>query len=397
MRSWTNLKGQKIEAQLLEVDDKYVRLQMEGGRSVTIERKTLSIGDQQYLKEFGGAGDVPIDPKAKIGMPAKDAKIDTKLHIKRDDKFVFPEGFSSLEFDIIETPHFLVMSSGRVRGKDTAELAERLYHGMAFQHPGFEAKWGDEKKAIFLCGEESDYELIGEYYRSVLTKGGQGPAAANSAVTWPHSSGAGFRIGGDLCDKYKVMSGARAFKAYNKSTFKSGIWNPFPTHCLAQDILGVQMGGVGGVGSAGHFAIATGHGYYKEIQLCDETVTQMIDANAYESDELVKSGGFKDGRKWARTLRDLVKKEKVTPRIGALYAIESARELTPELTVLMYGFARYMQSTPTRLASFSKAMERVDTSQTIPDPIEMAKMFGFESVAEFEADWIAYMKSTSFK
>ncbi len=397
MRTWTNLKGQKIKAQLVSVDDKHVRLRMEGGRDVTIERKTLSIGDQQYLKEYGGAADLEVDPKGKVGMPAKEAKIDTKLHVKRDDKFMFPAPFSSLEFDIIETPHFLVMSSGRVRGKDTAELAERLYHEMAFQHPGFEAKWGDEKKAIFLCGNESDYTQLGEYYRKVLTDAGQGQEAANSAVTWPHAAGAGLRLDGDLCDKYGVMSSARVFKATNKATFKSGVWNPFPTHCLAQDVLGVQMGGVGGVGSQGYFALSTGHGYFKEIQLCDETVTHMIDANTYESDELVKSGGFDDGRKWARTLRSLVKKGKVTPSIATLYRIENARELTPELTVLMYGFARYMQSTPERLACFSKAMERVDTGQTIPEPIEMAKIFGFDSVDAFEADWIEYMKSSAFK
>ena len=41
----------------------------------------------------------------------------------------------SLEFDVIESEHFLVMSSGNVKGKDTAELAERLWYGMNFQHP----------------------------------------------------------------------------------------------------------------------------------------------------------------------------------------------------------------------------------------------------------------------
>ena len=158
------------------------------------------------------------------------------------------------------------------------------------------------------------------------------------------------------------------------------------------------MGGAGGgAGSDGYFALSIGHGYYKEIQLADETVTNYLSANTYESDELVRSGGFKDGRKWARTLRDLVKKGKVSPSIDELYRINGTAQLTPELTVLMYSFARYMQSTPSRISKFSKVMERVDTSRAIPVPLEMAKLFGFETVKEFEDDWIAYLKSTAFK
>jgi hypothetical protein len=63
----------------------------------------------------------------------------------------------------------------------------------------------------------------------------------------------------------------------------------------------------------------------------------------------------------------------------------------------MYGFARYMQSTPERISKFSKFMERVDTGRSIPVPAELAKLFGFETQKEFEDDWINYLKSTAFK
>ena len=45
----------------------------------------------------------------------------------------------------------------------------------------------------------------------------------------------------------------------------------------------------------------------------------------------------------------------------------------------------------------SKAMNLVDTSRSIPVPLELAKIFDFKTVKEFEDDWIAYMKSTAFK
>lgn len=397
MRGWTNLKGQQIKAQLVAVDGEYVLLRLENGRDSRIPRKTLSVGDQKFLEEYGGAEKIPIDPKAKITVPEKEMKFNSKTLTKRDDKFELPDGYS-LQFDIVESEHFLVMSSGKVRGKDTAELAERLWYGMNFQHPGFAEKWGDEKKAIFLCGEKTDYDILGKYYVDQLANSGRAQEASNSARTWPMSSGAGLFLDNDTCDKYDVMRGARAFRADGKSNFQRGVWNPFPAHCIAQDVLNVQMGGAGGgAGSDGYYAISTGHGYYKEIQLTDETVTSLLDANTYESDEVVKSGGFDDGRKWARTLRDLVKKEKVLPSLAGLYRVNRASQLTPELTVLMYGFARYMQSTPDRISKFSNVMERVDTSRSIPVPQEMAKLFGFETVKEFEDDWIAYLKSTAFK
>lgn len=397
MRTWTNLKGQQIKAQLVAVDGEYVLLRLENGRDSRIPRKTLSVGDQKFLEEYGGAEKIPIDPKAKITVPEKEMKFNSKTLVKRDDKFELPDGYS-LQFDIVESEHFLVMSSGKVRGKDTAELAERLWYGMNFQHPGFAEKWGDEKKAIFLCGEKTDYDILGKYYVDQLSNSGRAQEASNSARTWPMSSGAGLSLDNDTCDKYDVMRGARAFRADGKSNFQRGVWNPFPAHCIAQDVLNVQMGGAGGgAGSDGYYAISTGHGYYKEIQLTDETVTSLLDANTYESDEVVKSGGFDDGRKWARTLRDLVKKEKVLPSLAGLYRVNRASQLTPELTVLMYGFARYMQSTPDRISKFSTVMERVDTSRSIPVPQEMAKLFGFETVKEFEDDWIAYLKSTAFK
>ena len=396
-RTWTSIKGTKVEAKLLNVDGETINLQKQDGSRLSVKRELFSAADQKYLIEYGGAKEVPIDPKAKIGVPEKSMKFDSKTITLRPDKFVLPEGFS-LEFKITESEHFLVMTSGSVRGKDTAELAERLWYGMNFFHPGFAEKWGEEKRCIFLCGDREDYQTMGLYYQHTLRQMGMEKQANNSKLTWPRSSGAGIRLSNDVCDKYGVDPSARVFDSADKTRWKRGVWNPFPTHCIAGDVLGEMMGGAGGgVGSEGYFAISTGHSYFKEIQLCDETVTQMINADAYLGDEVTQAGGFKDGRKWARTLRDLVKKGKVTPSLAKLWAVPDAGSLTPELTVTMYGLARYMQSTPVRMKNFSTFLDRVDTSQAIPKPIELAKMFGFDDVAAFEADWIEYLKSSEFK
>ena len=101
MRTWTNLKGQKLKAQLLSANNENVRLRLESGRDVTVPRKTLSIGDLEFIKEYGGGEGVPIDPKAKLTVPEKTMKFDSKTIKRRDtngdgrdDKFIFPDGQS---------------------------------------------------------------------------------------------------------------------------------------------------------------------------------------------------------------------------------------------------------------------------------------------------------------
>ena len=84
MRTWTNLKGQKIKAQLLSADNENVRLRLESGRDVTVPRKTLSIGDLEFIKEYGGGEGAPVDPKAKLTVPEKTMKFDSKTIKRRD-------------------------------------------------------------------------------------------------------------------------------------------------------------------------------------------------------------------------------------------------------------------------------------------------------------------------
>ena len=401
-RTWTNLKGQEITAELVRVDGEKVVLRMDGGRQVTIAVNTLSESDQQYVKEAGSLAKVSEDSPAKLDASAKKVRIDPKTITKRSDKFEFAGSNTELEFDIIESPHFLVMTSGRADGKDTAELAERLYHEMSVQHPGFGAKWGNERMAVFICGEDTDYEQLGEYHQAELVKAGRDKEAQNSKLAWPNTAGANLKLDAELRKKYGVKTDARAFKAYDRVLWKRGVWNPFPTHCLAGDMLRELIGGVrkagteGSEGTEGRFSLLVGQSYFKEIELCEETVTKMIKADAYVNDELTKAGGFEDGTKWAKTLRDLVKKEKVKPSLAVVHAVKDVGGLTPELTVSMYGLARYMQSTPERLGKFSGLMEGVKTGGVFPGPEEIATAFGFADVAAFDADWTEYLKSKDF-
>ena len=72
-------------------------------------------------------------------------------------------------------------------------------------------------------------------------------------------------------------------------------------------------------------------------------------------------------------------------------------ELTPERLVLIYAFAYYMQSDSKRLSEFAKMVRRIESSKQIPAPEEIAKIFEFATVAEFDADWTKFIAEGDFK
>jgi len=72
-------------------------------------------------------------------------------------------------------------------------------------------------------------------------------------------------------------------------------------------------------------------------------------------------------------------------------------DLTPEKLVLIYSFAYYLQSNPERVAAFAKMVTRIESNNQVPAAIEIAKIYGFETIEEFQADWVEFVKSSSFK
>ncbi len=80
----------------------------------------------------------------------------------------------------------------------------------------------------------------------------------------------------------------------------------------------------------------------------------------------MKAKGFDDGTKWAKTLRELVRKGKVEPNLEKLLGWREVKDLTPESIVLSYSFAYYLQSTPERLNSFANMIRRVQYDGAMP-------------------------------
>lgn len=172
--------------------------------------------------------------------------------------------------------------------------------------------------------------------------------------------------------------------------------SPFLIHSLSKALLAKQMGGVSSFGAEGYFALLTGHGYFKEISLGGKSETVLIAATGTSGSAFDTKKGFEDGTSWARQLKALVRKGDLKVEIDPMFKW-TAEELTPEKIVLIYSFACYMQSTPSRLNSFAAMVRRMESSNQVPAPVEIAKLFGFDSVAALEADWALFIKEGNFK
>lgn len=399
-RTWVIMDGRTIEGTLVKTQGNAVIILDSTSRQLQLDKSWLSIGDNDYVKEFS--------PDTKTGFaatqavvlpaPAKLAKIDTKTFVKKGTMMLPTE-----TFEVLETPHFKVMSIKEAGiAQDVAELAERMWVDAAFFHSTFMQKFRMEKMGIFLAGDDTTYEAIGSWYAGLLEKSGRPEDANRVRATWPRSSAGTMTLPVETARDNGLMQHARVFRSYRKSgdgkrsEAVKGVWVPFHVHCLAGDMMNIQAGGVTGFGSKGWFAMTTGHSYSKEIGLTGKTETNLVSAQSASGKDTNTAGGFKDSRNWASELKKLIRKGDYKPTLDLIYAMEpnSADEKGIALT---YGFSRYLESSLPRLSNFSKLVQRVSTSNQMPDPDSLAKIYGFENAAALEADMLKYLTGTEFR
>ncbi|MDP0490352.1 MAG: SHD1 domain-containing protein [Verrucomicrobiota bacterium JB023] len=395
MRVWTSRKGSTIEAKLSRVSDGKAVLVTADPKEITVPVKDLSLADRQHLVEYA---DQPKDilTGIEMGVPEEDVRIDKGQFKKLEEQLVFDED-TELMFDLMESDHFLIATAGKTRPNAVAEMAERLWHGMAFQHMNFREDWGDKRMVIFIVDDEDTHEELGKWYVRYLEGRGLEGDAARIAQTWERSSGSAISLSNDMQETYNVFARSRVFhvREGTERGYKK-VFGPFPTNCLAKSLLNKQLGGVSNISPKGYFAITTGHAYYKEILLADRSETTLLDASDYDSDEIANARGFQDGTSWAKTLRKMVRGDKVQLDFEKMLTWDVS-QLTPERLVTIYSFAYYMNSTPERVSAFAEMVRRIESNKQVPETIEIAKIFGFESVEELQNDWIEFVKSTKFK
>ncbi len=398
-RTWVTMDGRMIEGTLVKAVGNAVFILDKDSRQVQLDKSWISVGDNDYVKEFA--------PETKAGfsatqavqlpLPAKTAKVDTKL-FKKAGRLELP-GFY---FDILETPHFKIMYAKGTAPEDMGELAERLWLDAAFFHGTFMQKFTSEKMGIFMAPDDAVYDGIGTWYAQLLEKAANPQAAAQVRATWPKSAAGTMTLPVENARANGLMQHARVFRTYRYGSDGKhteaikGVWVPFYVHCLAGDMLDVQAGGVSSFGAKGWFALSAGHGFYKEIGLTGKSETNLLSALSLSGKDVKTSGGFKDSHNWANELKKLVRKGDVKPTLESMYAMEAAG-VDEKDVALTYAFARYLQSSQAKASAYNKVVQRISTSNQMPDAESLAKIYGFDSASAMEADFLKYLTSTEFR
>ena len=401
-RTWIVMDGRIIEGELQKVSGSLVSILDNLGHQVQLDKSWLSIGDNEYVREnfpeakAGGGGFVSSSAVA-LPQPAKTAKIDPKTFKLAAGTFALPTD----SYDIMETPHFKVMYQKPVDPRDIGELAERLWLDAAFYHATFTQKFRSQKMAIFLAPTDSHYERIGAWVADLYRKAGQAENANRIAAAWPKTAAGPIRLTADVARDNGVIEHARVFRAVRPNPYtkkpeaQRGVWIPFHVHCLAEDLLDVQAGGVSSFGSKGWYAVNSGHAYYKEVFLTGKSETGIVRSQSASGNDVSTTGGFHDVRNWATELKKLVRKGDVKATMENLYllTLESA---DAKGNVLAYAWARFLESSLPRLTAFSKLAERISTSNQMPEPEDLAKIFGYANAAALEVDFQKYVQSAEF-
>lgn len=393
-RIWTSRKGSTIEAELLSADATTATLVTKDAKQIPLKFEDLSLGDRQYLVEFGGA-DPKILVAGEVGEPEKQVRIDSATIKKLKDKTLQLGDESAAVFQLTESEHFLVASAGDVHADGVAETAERLWHGMAFQHMNFRRDWADKRMLVLIAENRDAYKATGDWYAGVLTAMGRADAAGQVKGSWDKMGSTSMQLPEELAKEHNLHAQALLFNAKEPRLFKKDM-APFVIHCISGALLTKQLGGVSSFGSEGYFALTTGFSYYKEISLGGKSETQILGAESIGNDELSSKKGFEDGSSWARELKSAVRKGSVKVELEPMLKWTFA-DLKPEQLVLIYSFSAYLQSSPQRLCAFAAMVRRIESSNQIPPAVEIAKIFGFDSVDALNADWLLFIKEGKFK
>ncbi|MDP4626058.1 MAG: hypothetical protein NWT08_13080 [Akkermansiaceae bacterium] len=393
-RIWTSRQGTTIEAELLAADASSATLVTKEAKQIKLDIEDLSLADRQYLVEYSGA-DPSILSTGDLGEPETQARIDSKTINKIDDQsFLLDDEFETM-FDLTESEHFIIATAGDVKGDAVAETAERLWHGMSFQHMNFRRDWADTKMVIFAVENREIYTQLGKWYEGKLAAQGDNTRLENFKFSWDKVGSTSIIISPEMSDKYVLQPRAVVFNVTRTERFKKPM-RPFQIYCISGALLSKQMGGVTSFGGKGYFALVTGHSYYKEISLGGESETQLLSPTEPGVDDFSSARGFDDGSSWPRELKKAIRKGTVEVELEPMLEW-TAEGLEPAQLVLLYSFASYMQSTPKRLNAYATMIRRIESSNQIPLPVEIAKIFGFDSVEALNADWKEYVTSNDFR
>jgi hypothetical protein len=378
-RKWTDVSGRVVEAALVSADEKSVTLRLANGQTATVEKARLSQADLDFLKQApAGAVAAPAAFGAKNQPVYFSAPVDPKTWKERTPI----ESFGVTNYDFgsqLETPHVLVTASKKVRDSYRtahAESAERLVHQIRSDFPALAPRLDAKKFAVFLASNTEEHSKIGA---AIMIIG-------SPNMLWDETSITSLSFNRETAEKFGLHPVSRAFNLEQFGNDHGNIRWTERIHFLTDSVTRNALPYDNGESSWGMFLL--GYSFYLEKLIAGKIETKVRFSG---ENELVE--GFKTG--WENATKKILGKSPVKPSIAKLTKQESA-DAEPIEVAYGYGLMRYLLGDPGRKAGLNTMLEACVKDGRIATADDYVKALGATSADDFDAKWLAYLKSPEF-
>ncbi len=386
-RKWTDAaSGRSMEAEFVSQTDAKVTVRLKDGRETTIEKGRLSKADQDFLKSAKPAPAVAAAPSS--GSSSKSIGFNGIKIDKKD--WARPAPPKDLKVTTVElpgqvvTPRFFIAGTPKVRAEIIdiyAECAERLWAQMALYVPAIADLFKDKRMAIVLLENQEASVKFGSWVGNKMDRG--------STFDWESSTISFINFSDEYAAEQKFLSSGRTFRTDMKGNMRNLKW-PERIHFISGDIFREYLDPVKSNGDYSLGLIELGFAYYLEGEICGNITTEVTYGGVASVE------GFRNGRAWPATIKNLLKNPAVKPGIEKILKTEVSKA-QPMMVGATYALLHWTLHDPARTKSFNEMLAAAITDAKSPDPAAFAKAYGYDTPEAFDAALVAYMKSDQFK
>ncbi len=382
VRKWTDTKGVSVEADFVKQDDSTVTVKLKNGKEVPIPKARLSAADLEFLKTQSGGGTTPGSGSAT--PPAKDVSFDkVKIDKRGWTRKVEKLDISSVDLAVqLQTEHFHIAGTTKVKPDLVdayGESLERLYVHLTRAMPGMAAVFKDRRMLILITEDTKTHEALMKNLDSKgFNQGGPG------AICYMNTDDA-------FQEAHKVLQRGRVFFAGdNVGKQKNMKWQQ-RIHFVVSDLWDEYLGDLKQENDYSFSLIDLSVSYYFEYDISGDIETKVSFGMFGGNVE-----GFKNGRAWGATVKNLLKSPANRPGIEKLLKTP-AQKSEPIDIGSGFGMVQWIFRNPARLAKFNELLEFAKKEGKVIPPLEFVKTMGFESTESFDKEWTTFMNSPEFK
>ena len=388
-RTWTDVKGRKLEGSFLRQDESTVWVKRGDGKEIAIPKKTLSVDDLKHLQTAVPAPDASPGP-ATGGAATASGRFAT---VKLDPASFKPRegGFkigTMTYASNLETDHFLVGGYEKTRPAVVAAYAdalERLWIDVAADLPEIAEVFKGRKMPIILADGEKEATAFATWHE----KHADESTSVSSEYRLPTSSIATFSLDPKFAEEKGFSTTGRLFRLDAKSAQSSRRTWPERIHFVASDLFGQMIGRPNDNEDFNLSMVRLSFAYHREELICGRIESEVSFGGGSEVE------GFKNGRNWAGATKKLLKGG-ATPDIKG-FLQTNASKAEPRDLGFGLGLMHLIQADPAKKAGLNKLLGETRKNDKCPTDEQFAKALGFDSPQALNVAWKDYMVSVAFQ